>query len=278
MSTNEPIYPQQMETCVICDAEDRKRNALLFDRVHAWAPDSGMVTDSDIPEEVVFRIPELDEVIIKETSAEGGAVLYGAPIGFNYASSRRNLVEEYSRRGIGSTPTYNSRLLFSWDFKPGQKLSYEAALNNIPQFSDDSVEWNQILEFRSDKEARRKYRDLRHWLLYVLQCSSVDEATELIAQRIEDYAWSLRKHGLKTALGTFTQMFDWKQSALTIAAAGVAGTVGGPALSAIVSGTLVAAKVGASLIERRIDLGDVERGPGREVAILYDIRNEFGGG
>lgn len=264
------FYPTPIESCVVCDPEHRKRNALLFDRVHAW------VHETDVPSELVFRVAEIDEPVCKEASDESGYVLYGMPVGFNYGSTRRRLVEAYQRRGFDATPTYASHKLFYWDFDKGLKIAYDAALNNIPSISDTDVSWEQILEFRSDPDAKRKYRDLRYWLHYVLKAESVAQATDLLAQKIDDYEWAIRKHGFKTVLGAISQVFDWKQSAMTVAAAGMAGVIGGLVWSTVVSGGLIAGKFAASLAERKLDLSDVERSTNREVAILYDIRTEFG--
>ncbi len=267
---HEYFTPRPFETCVVCDPEHRKHNSLLFDRVHAWEH------ETHIPSEVVFRVPEVDTQIRKQASAEAGAVLYGAPVGFNYASLRRFQVEAYVKLGIDATPSYNTHKLFSWDFEPGKVIAYEAALHNIPIISDADVAWNQILEFRMDSEAKGKCRDLRYWLHYALKLNDVSQATDLIGQKINDYVWAIEKHGLKTTLGALLQIFDWKQSAATSAVAGVAGATGGPIWSTIITGLLIEAQFRVSLAETKLKLTDTKRSANREVAVIYDNQQGFG--
>ena len=160
--------------------------------------------------------------------------------------------------------------------KWGSETAYDAALSNLPLVDTNKVGWREILEFKRDTEAVRKYRDLKLWLHYVLKAESAAHATDLIAQKIEDYAWSLRKHGLKTKIGAFTQVIDWKKTPVIAAAAAGAGAVAGPAFGALVAGLGITGQIAAFFGERLIDLQDIERGPNREVAILYDAQQRFG--
>lgn len=70
------------------------------------------------------------------------------------------------------------------------------------------------MEFRRDAEATGKYRDLRLWLQDGISGQSVAHATDIIDQKIDDYSWAIRKHGLSTVPGAVTYLFDWKKSAV----------------------------------------------------------------
>lgn len=59
------------------------------------------------------------------------------------------------------------------------------------------MSWEQILEFRQDRGASRKYRNIRLWLRDGLHAETITEASELVEKKIEDYEWAIRKHGLK---------------------------------------------------------------------------------
>ena len=148
--------------------------------------------------------------------------------------------------------TYSSAGPYFRRFVAGEAIAYEGALNNIPIVSAGNMSWDHVIEFKNDPEAARKYRDLRLWLRSGLNAQSVEHATDIIAQKIEDYRWAIKKHGLQTYSGMITQLFDWKDSRLTLVAAGTAGVFGGPIWASLASGLAIAAKIGVLLTEKRI--------------------------
>jgi len=192
------------------------------------------------------------------------------PLGFD-----RKLADEYSQAGIMGEWTYASAGAYLRRFAEGESIAYEGALSNIPLVAAGAAPWDQILGFRADPEAVRKYRDLRLWLRSGLKAESAQHAADIIGQKIEDYRWAIGRHGLQTSLGAFKTIFDWKDSRLIVAVAGFAAATGGPIWAAMAGGLGIAMQVGAWLTERRLDKKDVARGPNREVAILYDVQERF---
>ncbi len=259
-----------------------KRDALLFDRVYVPCRDPNK--PPDLPLELTFGIARVDDDLtlyvnslswaLAQASAPGSdpEELFGAEsLDFDLQLSRR-----YVDAGIMAEWTYASTRPYLRRFTEGERIAYEGALNNIPLVTASEVSWEQIISFRKDQEAVRKYRDLRLWLRSGLGAESVLHASDIIGQKIENYRWAIRKHGLQTSIGTFKQVFDWKASPLTLAAAGGAGLVGGPIWGTIVGGLAIAAQVGAWIAERNLKSEEVRRGPDREVAILYDIQEKLG--
>jgi len=269
--------PAPQETCCVSEPHLWKRDALLFDKIYVpshWYHTHGYVeVVQDVPEELVFSFRSVDEELDRAECAAIGSIGYGGPIGW---CPNRFLAASCLEIGISPTPTYESLPMFYTNFESGLKMAYDAALSNLPLVDTAQVNSKEILEFMSDPEAVRKYRDLKLWLHYVLKAESVDHATNLIAQKIDDYAWSIRKHGLKTKIGAFTQVIDWKKTPVVAAAAAGAATVAGPVFAAIVAGLGIAGQIAAFFGERLLDLQEVERGPNREVAILYDAQRKFG--
>jgi hypothetical protein len=99
----------------------------------------------------------------------------------------RKLSESYARIGVMGEWTCSNRGVYLRRFETGERIAYEAALNNLPIVSASTASWDQILEFRRDSDASRKYRDLRLWLRAGLSSQSIEQATEIIGQKIEDY-------------------------------------------------------------------------------------------
>ena len=187
----------------------------------------------------------------------------------------RKLSHLYSDAGVMGDWTYSATGDYLRRFTQAERTAYEGALNNIPLVSAVRISWEQIIDFRSDPEASRKYRDLRLWFRTGLGADSVQHATDIIGQKIEDYRWAIKKHGFETSLGALKQLFDWKESGPALAAGGVGAILSGPIGASIASGLVIAAKIGAFLCERKLASSEILRGPDRAVAILYDAQERF---
>jgi hypothetical protein len=155
------------------------------------------------------------------------------------------------------------------------QTAYTAALNSIPLVVEDECTWAQVWEFRRDPEAKRRYRQLRTWLRDGLAASSVSHAQGLIEQRIEDYCWALKRHGLRSALGTLKAIVKPDNmvaaSVATLSAGLVTGTVGAAITAGVALSNQVALEVGTFLLERQ----DIKRGLGSESALIYEARRRF---
>lgn len=291
--------PRAGETCVFTQGfygiqatghtavSDWKRDALLFDRVYA----SCMNPDQppDIPIEISFGIAERDReaTTYSNTMAMMQAQAYphcstpeqlqdAEPGILHLFDFDRKMAALYSELGVMGELTYSNQSLYVRRFTQGEQTAYEGALHNLPLVSAANASWDQIIEFRTDAEASRKYRDLRMWLRTGLGAESVQHASDIIGQKIEDYRWAIKKHGFETSLGALRQLFDWKESAPALAAGGVGGVFAGPVGAGIAAGLVLAAKVSAFLCERRLAATEVLRGPDRAVAILYEAQERFG--
>ena len=276
MIYNKDRFPQAGDICTICYKEMHKRAALLFDRVYVGT-DNKDREDFDTPVEITFGVTSIDdqwatfskpnfkEIIKSEHSLEKVVLIVFKLISDIYKSSGYTII-----------PGYFNHSQFENEFKQtGEEIVYEAALNFIPVISDDDVSWDQILEFRKDREAIRKYRDLRMWFRDGLSCESVTEVIDLIGAKIDAYDWSLRKHGLKTVSGAITFVTDFKQAGITTAVGTAGAALGGPILAALSSGLVVAGQMTSWIIERYIEKEDAKRTNNSEIAYIYDVKRKF---
>ena len=175
--------------------------------------------------------------------------------------------------GYHVTPIYESQQRYFSDYPSGNSIVYQAALENLPEIIEDGVSWEQILEFRSDKEAIRKYRALRLWLEHSLSAQSVDHARDVIANKLEDYEWAIRKHGLKITTGALSSIFDWKGVVSVGAGVSIGAALGGPIWSVLTGTLLTVGKASVWVAERMIDMQDVKRGPDSSVALICDAKH-----
>ncbi len=192
-----------------------------------------------------------------------------------FQSNTKAVISSYAHCGITMVPCYEKLDLFNDEYPSGPTLVYQAALANLPVVDEKEVSWEQILRFRDDSEAARKYRALRTWLDQSVRANSVQEATDIIGKKLDDYEWAIKKHSLLTIKSALSQVLELNKAGATLAMAGAAGVVGGPIWSAIAAGLVVTSQVALSLIERKIELEDIKRGEHAEVALIYDARKAF---
>lgn len=135
-------------------------------------------------------------------------------------------------------------------------------LNTLP-VPDESVSWEQILEYRSDPDSQSKFLALRYWMSEVARAELTPaEVEEKLEYLIDQYQKHMRLHRMKTNTGTLE----------TVVTAG-----------AEVLGDLVSFKWGKaaqalfSLKKREVALLEGElTAPGKEVAYIVKARETFG--
>jgi hypothetical protein len=165
---------------------------------------------------------------------------------------------------------------YTWDILLGKQKAYIAALNNIPIISENEVSWENIVEFRNDKKALKKYRALRSWLNCGLVADSVAQATDIIGKKIDDYQWAIKKFGLKTINGYVRFIINSNNLLSVASAGGIVALMTGKSWEALLGGGLVVtANTLAWFTERLIDFHDIKRS-NSEIAILYEIKKKFG--
>lgn len=160
-------------------------------------------------------------------------------------------------------------------FKTGNRKVIVGTLANIRIVDERRASFSQILEFRRDVEAARKYRRMLRWLDLEMVGKSGAELADVIAQKLDDYEWSLRKHGIKTVTGVVSETLDGKYLLGTSGiAAGLAAT-GHPALGAIAGAGLAVGRLIVKAVGGLVDWKDAERGLNSEIAWVYEAKRRL---
>jgi hypothetical protein len=286
---NNPKYntkyniPTPGERCACPQPRVAKRAALLFDRIYVWP---WIDKRTIIPSSIKFDVPKVDDLMNTRWNELKDQLLHNSPklknpISMFTADDTSNIIDELFVRirveclwlsGHSVTPVYERQERYLSDYPIGNTLVYQAALENLPEIIEDDVSWSQIIEFRSDKDAIRKYRELRLWLEYSLSAKSVEHARDLIASRIEDYEWAIRKHGLKTTTGALSSIFSWEGLISLGAGAGIGAALGGAVWSALTGALFTVGRASVWVAERMIELQDIKRGPDAAVALICDAK------
>ena len=177
--------------------------------------------------------------------------------------------------GLDVYPMYHSVEAYSAEYKPGNYGVIIASLENLKIVHEDAMDWEQIMDFRNDKDARRKYRRMVHWLNGSMVGKSQSFIQDELAIRIEDYESALQKHGLKTLLGTLSDILDPK---VLIAAT----TVGGAlfqvdSLLGVLAGSGVTlANVVVKAARNALDLKSSMETSRGQIAYVFELRERFG--
>jgi len=287
---NNPKYsiPAPGERCAYPQQFVAKRAALLFDRIYKpqlFTPQMGFY--DGIPPDLLFDIPNTTDHFnttfekfrpdLFKKDAISNQMNESIPTAdsvlkiFNDFELRVR-VESFRLSGYTVTPVYQSQQRFFLDYPSGNNIVYQGALENLPEIIEDQVSWEQVIEFRSDKDAIRKYRALRLWLEYSLSAKSVEHARDLIAQRIEDYEWVIHKHGLKTTTGALSSIFSWEGLISLGAGVSIGAALGGAVWSALTGALFTVGRTSVWVAERMIEMQDIKRGPDAAVALICDAK------
>jgi hypothetical protein len=295
--------PATGQTLAYPHAQMRKRAALLFDRIYVHPelrtkiPNDLMFWSSGADERFrelpftmvcalieksgdvaceflgakydVFRAvqPEScpDEESLQQCARELVTGIFNAHYSFEY-----RIVRECGQHVVALFPSW---IEYDRNVVGTSSVAFEAALQSIPSILEAELSWEQVVEFRKDTEAKRKLRALRSWLQSGLSAATLEEAKDKIEQKVADYEWALKKHGVKTVTGALTVVLDSKFLGSVAGAAGVSALMGGSVWGAVTGSALMLSKMSVWIAERRMALLDIQRGSDSEVALICDARN-----
>lgn len=257
-------------------AASKKYAALFFDRV--WAHRNNIGWGHDLtPPVVAFFDENVNEEYFDELDAspEWHSALHARDV-FTVGNLMATRAAAIGRaHGYPIVPLFATKQSINKYVGSGTSVVYQAALENVQVVDDEHLSWLQVLEIRSDPEAIRKLRDFRIWATTVSDSFSINQVHDLLEQKLDDYDWSLQKHGLQTKLGAMSLLVDWR-GALTTASGAVMGlALGGSAGAALAAGVTLGARAVAYITERAIARNDLLHGPAREIAALHELREQL---
>lgn len=137
--------------------------------------------------------------------------------------------------------------------------------NNMATIIEESLSWEQVLEFRNDELSRKKLNKFRNWGNYNLKGKSIAEISEILNQSYSDYCYALKKHGVKTKIGSFTTVLTTASTIIDIINSG---TIDSIAMGVALSASLITYTSNAI-----IDYMDYKNSKD-PIAYIYDIIKE----
>jgi hypothetical protein len=175
----------------------------------------------------------------------------------------KELVTEYKKEGIHLTPIYLTPTKYDEIKIVEEQEGVEICLDFIPDVVEEKLTWEQVLEFRKDKKTKMKLDRLRRWFKTDLLKKNEEEIKNILGQKLDDYQWALKKHGIQTVIGGSTSIMSFisgptllkllTESPLAMVSGGVA--IGAGAI----------AWIGKKVIEHT----EIKRDP---IAYIYEVR------
>jgi hypothetical protein len=177
--------------------------------------------------------------------------------------------------GLEVYPMYHSIEAYSSEYKPGNYSVITASLENLKPVQEGTMDWPQVIEFRSDKDAHRKYRRMIHWLDGNMLGRSQEFVEDEIAAEIEDYERALRKHGLDTCLGILKDILDPKVLVAATAVGGALFQV--DSLLGVLAGSgITLANVVVKAVKDARDLKSANEASRGHIAYILQLHDRFG--
>ena len=180
-----------------------------------------------------------------------------------------------SKHGIHLIPIYDFIKQRNKMYKEGDREVVIVSLTDLDIVDEKQLTWDQVIEFRSDKENQKKYKRLFHWLNKEMTGRTPRFIEEEIAIKLNDYESALRKHGIRTIAGIVEETIDGKLITGVTAATGTINLAGHPALGFLVGAGIVIGKVVIKLIQNKLDYDDLEYGPNSEVSWVYEAKKKL---
>lgn len=276
------IHPNRGESLAL-SVMAPKTAALAFDRVYRFP---GLVDPA--PEEIGFYCATLPEMVfcaagILAVTAEQmglGTPLQrasGPQAAENERQTLRILCSDLQAE-LGTAPTvfYHEAANLRAEFPVGARSILQAAISNVALVDEKELTWDQVTEFRRDAGVRAKYRRFVRWVDAELKTHSPQEIEDLIATRLDDYAWALKKHGIKASLGAVSCLLDPKFLGATSAAVAAGAVAGGGLWATLAGASLTVGRALVSFGTALVDGFDERRKENYEVAYIYEIQKRLG--
>lgn len=243
-----------------------KTAAFCYDRV--WCPMADR-EDEQIPGPIrCWRISPLNIAIMSGSQKKTWDLLK-----MTLRPLARYMSEQFKPGSkVSFVTVYDSEAKRDCEYRQGDREAVVATLSGLAIVDEDLLSWEQVLEFRADEENRLKYKRFLHWLDKDMVGKSQAFIEDEISIRLEGYENALKKHGIKTILGTVEEALDGKYLV------GVSGTIcsfthaGHPNLGLLLGAGLILGKVVVKLGQTFLDIDDIERGPNSEISWVYEAK------
>jgi|ERR1051325_1273489 hypothetical protein len=138
----------------------------------------------------------------KEELSQYENMIFGGLVAFEYYQRLTSI----QLRETSKMDAYPVLLLTMSQEQSSQIIKNEVLqiiLNHLP-IPDETVSWEQIMEYRSDPDSKHKFLDLRNWMNEVAKGElTLIEVEQKLEHLVSQYQRHMELHRMKTSAGTF---------------------------------------------------------------------------
>lgn len=262
-----------------------KVTSLFFDRV--WLPSEYIAYNSNEAKSIIELI-ELNSVGFSNNfylSYDCGAIAYMGAAELNcgrkilsteniseieyFSTHHRNLaIEKYAhsvkqRFGIDVVPVYFDSTSYDKEVNHTignpQSNVVNICVENFPKIAEDKLSWEQVLEFKSDDKASKSIEKFHRWIRLELVNKDKGQIEDYILKSLDDFKFSLKKHGIEATTGAISTIITAIPSFLETLGVGN---------SLVPLSISLAAGISIYTINKTISYIEKRREP---IAFIYDI-------
>lgn len=281
-----PLLPKPGESLAVSVLRP-KTAALAFDRVFRFP-----TLIDPIPESAGYYCATMSEImpqmliIMMEAAKETGLAVDFNLDEFSSISpqqkainERKSLTRMFSQQSsqfsLHPTIIYANQSDES-DVSKDSKSVLTTALTNLQIVDEEKLSWDQVLEFRKDPDAVAYYRRITRFIDGSIVGRSQAELEDVLSDRLENYEWSIKKHGIRAKLGSISATLDPKFLSATSLVAGSAAIAGGAVWGALAGLTIALGKAAVSFGTARIEGQDELRASNFEIAYVHEVKKRLG--
>lgn len=142
--------------------------------------------------------------------------------------------------------------------------AYEICLSDIPIMVEENLEWEQVMEMRSDSNSIKKVHRFRRWVDTELEGKEKSEIIQSFEEALDDYKYALKKHGIMTAIGGLTTILS--------ASSSVINAISGDFSTQISAGLAISGGLITYTASQLSDFFEKKREP---IALIYELEKKF---
>lgn len=196
------------------------------------------------------------------------------PVTANFAEMRAVSNALKRQYNLDVPVLYDSEKSKNREYKSGDYLVVCSILQDIALPDEEKLTWDQVLEFRKDINAKKKYRRLTHWLDAEMVGKPLSFIEDEIGQRLEDYNSALDKHGLRKITGSLLAALD-PMTLLAASGAYITGRSTGQEWIGMLTGaSILLHKCAVCLKQEKLDLENVKRSH-PEIHFIYEVKKKL---
>jgi hypothetical protein len=151
----------------------------------------------------------------------------------------------------------------------------ELTISDIGLVDTSNATWEQILELKKDRDARRNLRNFRLFLYGNFQGKSKAYISDSIDKKIDEYEMACKKHGFDMVSSSFLMLVDSKSLPVlsVIAAVGIISKKWDLTTAAIGTAIIETAKLSINLVKKSFEFRRLKNQ--HELAYIFDARKHL---